>query len=172
MPDELLYRLPNTVVPDRYDLTLAPDLGSATFEGSVDITLRVIEPVQEIVLNAADLQVHDAGLRTGLDPTQGRVALDEATERLTVAFDEPVGAGDHVLSIRFSGTLNDKLEGFYRSTFKDADGIEHVIATTQFESTDARRAFPCWDEPAFKAVFAVTLEVDAGLMAISNGHVV
>jgi len=171
VPDELLYRLPNTVVPDRYDLTLAPDLGSASFEGSVDISVRVIEPVHDIVLNAADLQVHSATLRSGADQRPGRVSLDEATERLTIGFDAPVEAGDHVVSISFAGTLNDKLEGFYRSTYRDAEGTEHVIATTQFESTDARRAFPCWDEPAFKAVFAVTLEVDGDLAAISNGHV-
>ena len=69
----------------------------------------------------------------------------------------------------FSGILNDKLRGFYRSTFTDDDGNEQVIATTQFEATDARRAFPCWDEPDFKAVFGVTLVVPTDLLAVSNG---
>jgi puromycin-sensitive aminopeptidase len=68
--------------------------------------------------------------------------------------------------------LNDKLHGFYRSTFRDADGVEHVVATTQFEATHARRAFPCWDEPDFKARFAVTLVVPEDLMAVSNGSMV
>ena len=72
----------------------------------------------------------------------------------------------------FSGILNDKLHGFYRSTYKDANGQEKPLASTQFESTDARRAFPCWDEPAFKAVYQVTLVVDEKLTAISNARVV
>ena len=73
-----------------------------------------------------------------------------------------------MLHTEFTGILNDKLHGFYRSTFTDADGVEQVIATTQFEATDARRAFPCWDEPDFKAVFGVTLVVDDDLAALSN----
>ena len=67
------------------------------------------------------------------------------------------------MSLRFRGLLNDKLRGFYRSTFTDDDGVERVIATTQFEATDARRAFPCWDEPDFKAGFAITLHLDDDL---------
>ncbi len=73
------------------------------------------------------------------------------------------------LHLEFTGELNDRLRGFYRSTFVDTDGVERTIATTQFESTNARRAFPCWDEPEHKAVFAVTLVVDEDLMAISSG---
>ena len=73
-----------------------------------------------------------------------------------------------MLHTAFTGILNDKLHGFYRSTFTDDDGVEQVIATTQFEATDARRAFPCWDEPDFKAVFGVTLVVAADLTAVSN----
>ena len=84
----------------------------------------------------------------------------------------PVGGlepGAVDVAISFSGILNDKLRGFYRSTFKDDDGTEHVIATTQMESTDCRRAFPCWDEPDFKAVFGITLVVAEDLLAVSNG---
>ena len=81
----------------------------------------------------------------------------------------PVPVGPATLHLAFTGILNDKLHGFYRSTFTDDDGVEHVIATTQFEATDARRAFPCWDEPDLKAVFEVTLVVDDGLAAYSNG---
>ena len=75
------------------------------------------------------------------------------------------------MSLRFRGCLNDKLRGFYRSTFTDDDGVEQVIATTQFEATDARRAFPCWDEPDLKAVFAITLVVDDDLHAVSNAAI-
>jgi puromycin-sensitive aminopeptidase len=70
--------------------------------------------------------------------------------------------------VGFRGVLNDKLKGFYRSTFVDGDGVERVIGTTQMEPADARLAFPCWDEPDLKAVFAVTLVVAEGLLAISN----
>ncbi len=71
-----------------------------------------------------------------------------------------------------AGTLNDKLRGFYRSTYKDQSGTTQTMAATQFEATDARRAFPCWDEPDFKAVFATTLVIDRGLTALSNTSVV
>ena len=80
--------------------------------------------------------------------------------------------GPATLHLAFTGILNDKLHGFYRSTFTDDAGVEHVIATTQMESTDARRAFPCWDEPELKATFEITLVVDDALAAYSNGPVV
>jgi puromycin-sensitive aminopeptidase len=83
---------------------------------------------------------------------------------------ETLEPGEWELHTSFSGILNDHLHGFYRSTYKDADGVEQVIATTQFEATDARRAFPCWDEPDLKATFAVTLIVDENLVAISNAE--
>src|SRR5207253_5331120 len=76
------------------------------------------------------------------------------------------------LRLPFPGTLNDKLRGFYRSSYKDQSGVTRLLAATQFEATDARRAFPCWDEPAFKAVFAVTLAIDPALTAVSNTRVV
>ena len=76
--------------------------------------------------------------------------------------------GSAKLELEFAGILNDKLRGFYRSTYRDADGREHVIATTQMQSTDCRRGFPCWDEPEFKAAFGITLDIDADLTAISN----
>ena len=100
------------------------------------------------------------------------MTLDESTERVTVTLAEPLPAGEAVVSLRFRGRLNDKLRGFYRSTFTDDDGIERVIATTQFEATDARRAFPCWDEPDFKARFAITLYLDDDLHAVSNAALV
>src|SRR5215471_7005039 len=82
------------------------------------------------------------------------------------------GPGEWKLTLRFTGILNDRLHGFYRSTYKDAAGATHTIAATQFEATDARRGFPCWDEPAFKAVFGVTLVVPESLAAVSNCAIV
>ncbi|HZY08031.1 MAG TPA: M1 family metallopeptidase, partial [Ilumatobacteraceae bacterium] len=93
--------------------------------------------------------------------------LEPATERLVL--DAPLDIGEAVIDIAFTGILNDKLRGWYRSTFKDADGVERVIATTQMQATDCRRAFPCFDEPEFKAVFEITLVVDQEFLAVSNG---
>ncbi|HUP87651.1 MAG TPA: M1 family metallopeptidase [Acidimicrobiales bacterium] len=165
------YRLPRTVVPERYELTLAPDLAAFTFEGIESITVRISEPTNEIVLNAAELEISRATLRRDDTSIDATVALDDARERATLTLADTAQVGEWQLELTFTGILNDKLAGFYRSTFKDADGDDRVIATTQFESTDARRAFPCWDEPDFKAAFGVTLVVDHDLTALSNGPV-
>jgi puromycin-sensitive aminopeptidase len=163
------YRLPQTVVPFRYDLQLEPDLATSTFRGHVTIAVSIREPVEEIVCNAADLTIESASVdsaATGLVPA--RVALDEANERCRLTLDRRLELGEGRVSLSFRGTLNDKLRGFYRSTYRDATGTTRTLAATQFEATDARRAFPCWDEPSFKAVFATTLIIDPALTAVSN----
>jgi len=158
------YRLPDGIRPKRYAVRLRPSLDEATFAGSVVIELDVLRPATVIVLNAADLEIATCAVDGGAATWQ----LDPATERLTVTPAAPVGVGGATLTIEFAGTLNDKLRGFYRSTYIDSDGNEQVIAATQMQATDCRRAFPCWDEPEYKAVFAVTLDVEEGLTAISN----
>ena len=173
MPVEKPYRLPTTVIPERYELKLTPDLKTWTFTGDERISLHVHEPVRKMILNAAELELHAVSLQTADGKVrEGRVNLDGENEQATLSFAEPVPVGRADLQIQFSGILNDKLHGFYRSTYKGADGQDKPLASTQFESTDARRAFPCWDEPAFKAVFQVTLVVDQKLTAISNARVV
>ena len=168
--DPDLYRLPTTAVPSRYDLELEPDLEAFTFRGACATALSVPAPTTELTCNAIELEVSAAWviLADGTRLDAERIELDEQTERLTVHLATAVAAGSCVLHTEFTGLLNDKLHGFYRSTFTDDQGAERVIATTQFEATDARRAFPCWDEPEHKAVFAITLVVDPGLAAISN----
>ncbi|MDQ1362085.1 MAG: puromycin-sensitive aminopeptidase [Acidimicrobiaceae bacterium] len=180
--DPTAYRLPYSVVPSRYRLTLVPDLAGATFTGDVAIDVTVNEPVTDIVLNAAELTIDSAELTpanggdggapggTPLEPTS--TSLDADEERVILTFAGPVPTGPATLRLSFTGILNDKLHGFYRSSFTDDDGHEQLIATTQMEATDARRAFPCWDEPDRKAVFEVTLVVDEGLAAYSNGPIV
>jgi puromycin-sensitive aminopeptidase len=166
------YRLPRTVVPDSYDFRLEPDLTTLTFRGEETITLRVVEPAGEIVLNAVELVIDEAvAVDAGGRRQRATVSLDEATERARLVFAEPLAAGAARLTLVFRGTLNDKLRGFYRSVYKDPSGVSRTMAATQFEATDARRAFPCWDEPAFKAVFSVTLVIDPALTAVSNTRV-
>ena len=171
MPDP--YRLPRAVTPRHYALSLAPDLDEGRFEGTATIELIVHEPVAAIVLNAVDLELRSAVVRDVHDREQiGRVAFDTEHERVTIALPDTIPPGEATLTIRYAGALKDDLRGFYRSTFTDGDGRERVIATTQFESTDARRAFPCWDEPEHKATFQVSILAPDGLLALSNTPVV
>jgi len=167
------YRLPTRVVPSAYRLRLTPDLEAARFTGIVEIDVDVLEPTHDVVLNAVGLELADAAVRsTGGPALAGEVTLDAEHDRATISFPDTLAAGGYVLSMSFGGVLNDLLVGFYRSTYTGGDGTVHTIATTQFEATDARRAFPCFDEPAFKATFAVTLVVAHGLAAYSNSPVV
>ena len=167
------YRLPRTVVPNRYELRLEPDLVTHTFSGEESIAVTVTAATAEVVLNTAELAIIEVTAENDDgDRVSGVAATDEEAERSRLRFDRPLVVGAWRLRLRFRGTLNDKLRGFYRSTYKDPSGATHTIAATQFEATDARRAFPCWDEPAFKAVFATTLVIDPELTAVSNTAVV
>ncbi len=167
------YRLPRHVVPTRYEIRLEPDLTTSTFTGVETIAVTVTEPTSEIVLNAAELSVSEAAITNERGQThRGAAVMDEAAERCRLTFDAPIAAGAWTLRLAFAGTLNDKLRGFYRSSYKDPGGATRALAATQFEATDARRAFPCWDEPAFKAGFACTLAIDPALIAVSNTRVV
>lgn len=163
------YRLPRTVIPSRYRLTLQPDLEKAAFEGTMVVEVDVVEAVEEIVVNALDLQVQEAWVEGAQGRIEASVSLDPELERCRLALSSKLNPGSHCLHARFRGVLNDKLVGFYRSSFTDESGEQHLLATTQMESTHARRAFPCWDEPDLKATFAVTLMVPDGLLALSNG---
>jgi puromycin-sensitive aminopeptidase len=164
------HRLPYTVEPRRYALRLAPDLERASFTGEVHIEVLIHEAVSEIVLHGAELTVRSARIEpAGGGPQPLAVRIDGDAERLALTPAASLAPGPAVISVEFAGILNDKLHGFYRSAFTDDDGVTHTIATTQFEATDARRAFPCFDEPDRKAVFSVTLDVPDGLAAFSNG---
>ncbi len=163
------YRLPRHVVPSHYRIRLEPDLDAATFAGSEVVTVEVLEPTNRIVLNAAELEIYEAHLRNAEEHhVEAAVTYDEKAQRAILTLDEEIAPGAWELYCGFNGILNDQLHGFYRSTFTDVDGNDQVIATTQFEATDARRAFPCWDEPDFKAVYGVTLIVPDDLLAVSN----
>ena len=169
MTSPTAYRLNRAVLPIHYDLRLAPDLEHYTFDGELAVRVAVAEPVSAVTLHAAELTVSSAvAVLPGGEQAVGVPVVDEEAESLTVTFDRELPPGEATLRLGFAGTLNDQLRGFYRSQYRGDDGATRTLATTQFEATDARRAFPCWDEPAIKATFDVTLVVPDDLAAISN----
>lgn len=164
--------LPEAVEPLRYDVKLSPDLEKFTFDGTVKITIDVREATDQISLHAKELMIkHDTVV---VKPAEGEESkpvsssYDLKENAVTFTFPEMLAVGSAVLEMEFIGILNDQMAGFYRSGYKDLSGKSKIMASTQFESLDARRAFPCWDEPARKAIFAVTLVIDAELTALSN----
>jgi puromycin-sensitive aminopeptidase len=168
----LEYRLPTSVTPERYDLRLRPDLKEFTFSGDENVLITVHSATSEVVLNALELEIDEAiAERSGAALRAVKIEMEPARERAHIHFAETLEPGSWALRIRFRGILNDKLHGFYRSQYTDAAGTSHIAATTQFEATDARRAFPCWDEPALKAVYKVTLLIDENLTAVSNAGI-
>ena len=167
------YRLPSSVLPSHYNLHLRPNLEAETFTGTVEISVDIADAVSEILLNAKEIDLSSARLiGEGSEIEANRFTYDEELERVTLHLDHEISAGSYRLAISFDGILNRKLAGFYISTFTDDSGVERKIATTQFESTDARQAFPCFDEPAMKASFEVALMVPADLFAASNGPII
>jgi aminopeptidase N/puromycin-sensitive aminopeptidase len=160
-------RLPETVLPQHYSLTLAPDLKAATFTGSETIDVSLTEPASSITLNAHDLTFKSVTVEVEGKQQPASVSLDAEKQQATFTVPSQIPAGNARLKIEYTGILNGELRGFYLS--KTA---KRNYAVTQFESTDARRAFPSFDEPAFKATFDVSLIVDKGDTAISNGPIV
>lgn len=162
--------LPTNVKPTHYHVTLEPDLDKFTFKGNVVIDLDVVDDTKDIVLNTIDIDVHDSELLGKDVATKSiKVSQNKDAQTTTFALDKSVAAGSKTqLKIDFTGTLNDNMAGFYRSSYKDAQGNKKFMATTQMEATDCRRAFPCFDEPALKAQFTVTLIADKQLTCLSN----
>ena len=170
MSTPIAFRLPTDVQPLKYILTLVPNLDNFTFRGEETIEVQVVKPTSSITLNAAELEISNVQvvLRDGSALPAKRISVDEDSETATFSFDRDIPSGTATLNIHFTGVLNDQLRGFYRSQYTDPEGQQRFLAATQFESTDARRAFPCWDEPAIKATFQVTLVIPSDMVAISN----
>ena len=173
MPSADAVVLPANVKPSKYRMTLQPDLGTFTFKGEQTVDIEIVEPTARIKLNAAELEISRVSLvRNGSSTAAHSISLDADTETATLDFGQTLSPGPAQLEMEFTGILNDRLVGFYRSEYQDAEGETRYLATTQFEATDARRAFPCWDEPAVKATFDVTLVFDDSLQAVSNTPIV
>lgn len=158
------------VSPKNYEITLEPNFKNFTFAGKEKILVEISKPTDTIVMNAAELTMRGCQVVRKGKTLLAKHKLDEKKEELTLKFLEKI-SGKVVLEIDFTGVLNDRLLGFYRSEYEEK-GRKRILATTQFEAADARRAFPCWDEPEAKATFDVSLILDKSLMAISNMPVV
>lgn len=170
MPEKKAFqRLPKDIIPSNYALKLQPNLTTFTFEGEETISVEVKAGTDKIVLNSAEIKVHSAEYTAAEGagiPASIAYAVDDETVTFSFPSALPVGSGS--VFLKFSGELNDKMRGFYRSKYPGANGDDRYCAVTQFEATDARRAFPCWDEPAIKATFDVTLVVPKDRVALSN----
>jgi len=161
------WRLPTTVTPSHYDLSFTVDIPHARFDGTETIRVDLAEPTRTIVLNAAEIAFREVTIGTGASLQRATVALNDVYQTATLTVPKVLPRGATEIHVTYTGILNDKLRGFYLSTEKG-----QRYAVTQFEATDARRAFPGFDEPAFKATFDITLTIDRTDSAISNGRVI
>ena len=159
-------RLPVNTVPESYHITLAPNFDKDNFSGEETIQIRVLKPTSSIVLNALDIQFHDVSVTNNGHTQAAKVFLDKEKEMASLTVADAVPEGPATIHIRYTGILNNQLRGFYLSK---TDGRKYAV--TQFESTDARRAFPSFDEPAYKATFEITAIVDKADTAISNNPI-
>lgn len=162
-----------------YDIKIKPDLEKFTFEGEVTVELATSDALdkdcKEIVMHAKELCFISAkfvtvGDKAAAEPVEAQEIRDnKKATTVTFVFPKEVPSSSVILlTITYIGFLNNQMAGFYRSSYTDIHGKKKIMASTQFEALDARRAFPCWDEPARKAVFGVTLTIPADLTAFSN----
>ena len=161
-------RLPEGARPENYKLKFTPDLDKAKFEGDETITLRVLKSTSEITLNAVDIDFHDVTITSGGATQKATVTPQKEKEMVVLSVEKPLAAGTATVHITYTGILNDEMRGLYLG--KDDKGRKY--AATQFEATDARRAFPSFDEPDYKATFDITAVADKDQVAISNYKIV
>ena len=150
-------KLPKEVVPTEYAIRIVPNLDNFTFAGSESVKLNVRSPVRQLVLNGLELKIEAASV-DGKELPLSAIKIDNEKELLTLTLPSELAAGDHTLTLRFTGKINQQGQGlFYMRYQEQGSGARKVMLGTQFEATDARRFFPCWDEPAFRARFQLTL---------------
>ncbi|HEV2397305.1 MAG TPA: M1 family metallopeptidase [Candidatus Sulfotelmatobacter sp.] len=161
-------RLPEIARPTNYKLTFTPDLENAKFEGEETIAIQVLKPTSKITLNAVDIDFHDVTIAGSGMQQKAIVTPEKEKEMVVLSVEKPLAEGPATIHITYTGILNNEMRGLYLG--KDDQGRKY--ASTQVESTDARRAFPSFDEPAYKATFDITAVADKGLTAISNQKVI
>src|SRR5215467_1521449 len=157
-------KLPKTVAPIHYALDLAPDLDKLSFAGSEVVDIDVTEPTERLVLNALDLTIDAAAVDGEAAP---QIASDAAQQTVTFVFPHSIAAGRHQLRISFTGRINRFGRGLFMVDYPTAEGRKRVMSS-HLEPSDARRIFPSWDEPAFKATIALTVTVPRAFLAVSN----
>lgn len=161
-------QLPKTVVPRHYAVRIESDMESFITRGTVQVEIEVLRPVREIVLNAVELKVTGASLQQGdKKPTALKARLDAAKQQLILKSRRTLKPGDYVLSLEFTGKIREQAEGFFYAKYPTSSGMKVMLAT-QMEPTDARRMFPCWDEPVFRATFDLTVALPEKFKAFSN----
>src|SRR2546423_13744071 len=159
-------KLPKNVVPQEYAIRIAPDIEKRTFSGSEMIKINASEPVKQLVLNAGEIKISKATIDGKTIPAAA-IKTDEKEETLTLSAD--VDAGNHRLDLEFTGKINQRGIGLYYAPYQEqGTGAKKTMLGTQFEATDARRMFPCWDEPSFRARFQLTAVVPENFTAVSN----
>ncbi|HEX8029518.1 MAG TPA: hypothetical protein VF491_13685 [Vicinamibacterales bacterium] len=158
-------RLPAGVQPTNYTLWFAPDLDKETFRGRASIAVTVAAPTTTITLNAAEVTFGEVKVDDAAGSQVAKVSTNEKDETATFTVTRAIPRGSATVHITYTGILNDKLRGFYLSKAN-----RRKYAVSQMEATDARRAFPSFDEPAYKATFAISMMIDAADNAISNGR--
>ncbi|MEO8680364.1 MAG: M1 family metallopeptidase [Vicinamibacterales bacterium] len=158
-------RLPKIATPEHYTLWFAPDLDKETFRGRESIAVAFDAPAKAITLHAAEIIFNKVTIDDGGGSQVATVKLNEEAETATLTVPRAVAKGRATIHVDYTGILNDKLRGFYLSK---ANGRKYAVS--QMEATDARRAFPSFDEPAYKATFDISLMIDAADAAISNGR--
>ncbi|PRP78523.1 hypothetical protein PROFUN_13580 [Planoprotostelium fungivorum] len=162
--------LPESVKPSQYHIHLTPDLKNFTFHGSMLIDVQVKEATDTIQLHSQEIKINSVAI-TAISSSEKfkatEVSYDEGEERAIIKFASAIQPGHAQIDIDYDGILNDKMKGFYRAKYT-LNGEQRHMATTQFEPTGARKAFPCWDEPAVKAIFNITLTFPEHLTGLSN----
>ena len=163
------FRLEKYALPKKYEIFIEPDLENEKFAGNEKIQIQIKESTNQIKLNSIGLKIYKPKL---IDSNNNEyipeINFDNKHEIVEFNFDQEIKEGAYELYLEFSGILDNSLRGFYMSTYQDPKGKLHKIGTTQFESTDARRAFPCFDEPEFKSIFSIKLKVPKDLFTVSN----
>jgi len=161
-------KLPKNVVPTDYSIRIVPNIDKFAFTGAETVKVKVRSSVHQLVLNALELEIVDASL-DGKALPKSTIKIDKEKELLTLALPSELPPGDHTLALSFSGKINQQGQGlFYVRYQEQGNGAQKIMLGTQFEATDARRFFPCWDEPAFRARFQLTAVVPENWLAVSN----